>query len=61
MFFNQTMSLTLSFAGAIATTVTFLDKSETLKVRSVRSVAILWFTLMELPQYTYLHWIYANV
>ncbi len=51
MCFNQTTSLTLATAGAIATVITFLDKSESLKVRSVRSFAILWFTLMELLQY----------
>ena len=45
------MSLTLAITGTVATVVTFLDKSETLKVRFVRSAAILWFTLMELLQY----------
>lgn len=51
MCFNQPASLMLAAIGAIATFATANDKKENSKVRAVRSIAILWFTLMELLQY----------
>jgi hypothetical protein len=45
------MSLGLGVVGLVASSVTFLDKSETMPVRLARAYAILHFSLMEFIQY----------
>ena len=51
MCFSDDMSLGLGLAGLAASTVTYLDKSESLWVRVARSYAIFHFALMEFIQY----------
>ena len=51
MCFSANMSLGLGLVGFAASGVTFLDKKETLWVRSARAYAIFHFSLMELIQY----------
>ena len=51
MCFSDDMSLGLGLAGLAASTVTYLDKSESLWVRVARSYAIFHFSLMEFIQY----------
>jgi hypothetical protein len=51
MCFSANMSLGLGVAGLVASTVTFLDKDETLWVRLARAYAIFHFSLMEFIQY----------
>jgi len=51
MCFSANMSLGLGIVGLAASGVTFLDKKETLWVRSARAYAIFHFSLMELIQY----------
>ncbi len=51
MCFSANMSLGLGLVGLAATTVTYLDKSESLSVRVARSYAIFHFSIMEFIQY----------
>ena len=51
MCFSANMSLGLGLVGLVATSVTYLDKSEPLWVRVARSYAIFHFSLMEFIQY----------
>ncbi len=51
MCFSANMSLGLGIAGFVASSVTFMDKSETFWVRLARAYAIFHFSLMELIQY----------
>lgn len=51
MCFSANMSLGLGLFGVVASSVTWLDKSELLWVRVARSYAILHFSLMEFIQY----------
>jgi hypothetical protein len=51
MCFSANMSLSLGLVGLVATSVTYLDKSEPLWVRVARSYAIFHFSLMEFIQY----------
>jgi len=51
MCFSANMSLSLGVAGVIASSITFLDKSESFWVRMARTYAILHFAMMEFIQY----------
>lgn len=51
MCFSSDMSLGLGLVGLAASTMTYLDNSESLWVRVARSYAIFHFSLMELIQY----------
>ena len=51
MCFSANMSLGLGLVGLVASSVTYLDKSEPLWVRIARSYAIFHFSLMEFIQY----------
>ena len=51
MCFSANMSLGLGLVGLAASTVTYLDKSESLWVRVARAYAIFHFSLMEFIQY----------
>lgn len=51
MCFSANISLGLGLIGLVASSVTFLDKSESLGVRFARSYAIFHFSLMEFIQY----------
>ncbi|MCK4493867.1 MAG: hypothetical protein KAU26_07405 [Methylococcales bacterium] len=51
MCFSANMSLGFGLIGLVASSVTFLDKSEPFWVRLARSYAIFHFALMELIQY----------
>ncbi len=51
MCFSANMSLGLGLVGLAASTVTYLDKSETLWVRVARAYAIFHFSLMEFIQF----------
>ena len=51
MCFSASMSLGLGLVGLAASTVTYLDKSESLWVRAARAYAIFHFSLMEFIQY----------
>ena len=51
MCFSANMSLGLGIAGFVASSVTFMDKSEPFWVRVARAYAIFHFSLMELIQY----------
>ena len=51
MCFSANMSLGLGLVGLVASSVTYLDKSEPLWVRVARSYAIFHFSLMEFIQY----------
>lgn len=51
MCFSANMSLGLGIVGVVASSITFLDKSESFSVRLAKSYAILHFSLMELIQY----------
>ena len=51
MCFSANMSLGLGVVGFAASTITFLDQTETFWVRFARAYAIFHFSLMELIQY----------
>lgn len=51
MCFSANMSLGLGLVGLVASSVTYLDKSEPLWVRFARAYAIFHFSLMEFIQY----------
>jgi hypothetical protein len=51
MCFSANMSLSLGVVGVIASSITFLDKSELFWVRMARTYAIFHFALMEFIQY----------
>ena len=51
MCFSANMSLGFGLIGLVASSVTFLDKTETFWVRLARAYAIFHFSLMELIQY----------
>ncbi len=51
MCFSANMSLGLGLVGLAASSVTYLDKSESLSVRVARSYAIFHFSLMEFIQF----------
>ena len=51
MCFSANMSLGLGLAGLAASSVTYMDKSEPLWVRTARAYAIFHFSLMEFIQY----------
>ncbi len=51
MCFSANMSLGLGIAGLAASGITYLDKEESLWVRTARAYAIFHFSLMELIQY----------
>jgi hypothetical protein len=51
MCFSANMSLSLGVAGVIASSITFLDKSESFWVRMARTYAIFHFAMMEFIQY----------
>jgi hypothetical protein len=51
MCFSANMSLSLGVAGVIASSITYLDKSESFWVRIARTYAIIHFAMMEFIQY----------
>lgn len=51
MCFSANMSLMLGSAGLVASSVTFLDRSEPMWVRVARGYAIMHFSIMEFIQY----------